>query len=187
MSMSPENAVERVARFVVESPVFTEDGVYAAMAAAGVPSRDADFAYKFTQASWGRMLLDGLGIKFADDYHCLNSNGDIVESGRLSEQPHFMAATQLSERYKGEAGFKRLAAMSADFHAVNQALHAGRRPENLVTAPLVLFLEPPTDAGMAKAQRLLAQLLASNQPVRPTEPRGKRSWLGGLFRRSFDD
>jgi len=196
--MTPEDSVQQLARIVTADSQFTEDSVYAAMANANIPDREADLAYKFTQAAWGRMLLDGMGIKFADDYHCLDRNGDVVDSGKLSAEPHFFAATSLGKSYGSQAGFKRLASMSSDFHAVNQALHAGSKPENLVTAPLMLFLEAPTDAGMVKAQHFLKALLSrgesdtsrsrpSGQPYNPslqrTEAADKCSWFQKLFGR----
>lgn len=140
------------------------------MAAANVPDRDADLAYKFTQAAWGRTLLDGMEIKFADDYYCLDGNGEVVDSGKLADEPHFSAAIRLGKRHEAQPGFKRLAAMSADFHAVNKALNAGSHPENLVTAPLVFFLEPPSEAGMAKAHRLISDLLTRQNSVASQSP-----------------
>src|SRR5687767_8812451 len=117
-AMSPEDAAQHIARFLTQNPAFTEDGVYASMAAAGVPERGADLAYKFTQVAWARVSLDGLSIRFADDYYCLDGNGDVVDSGKLAEQPHFVAATRLGRRYAAEPGFKQMAMMSADFHSV---------------------------------------------------------------------
>jgi hypothetical protein len=180
--MSPDDSVQHVARLFTTDPEFTEDGVYAAMVTANVPDREADVAYKFTQAAWGRLLLDGMGIKFADDYYCLDGNGEVVDSGKLSAEPHFIAATRLARRHSTQAGFKRLAAMSADFHAVNQALNAGSRPENLLSAPLVLFLEPPSEAGMAKARRFMTDLLSPPEPSAPdvtqSRPSGVSMCLG---------
>lgn len=189
--MSPEDSVQHVARLVTADPQFTEDAVYGALAAANVPAREADLAYKFTQAAWGRLLLNGMGIKFSEGYHCLNADGEVVDAGKLSEEPHFTAATRLGKRYETQAGFKRLAAMSADFHAVNQALNAGSQPENLVTAPLVLFVEAPTEAGTAKARRLISELLSQsrpsgqpyNQTLQRTGATEKRSWFQRLFGR----
>jgi hypothetical protein len=199
--MSPEDSVQHVARIVTADTQFTEAGVYSAMASASVPNREADLAYKFTQAAWGRMLLDGMGIKFSDDYHCLDRNGDVIASGKLSEEPHFIAAKNLGKRCGSQAGFKRLAARSSDFHAVNQALNTGSQPENLVSAPLMLFLEAPTEVGITKARRFMKELLSRgnpnasdapqsqasgqpyNQPLQRTGAAEKRSWFQKLFGR----
>lgn len=197
--MSPEDSVQLVAQLVTADPRFTEDSVYAAMVAANVPHREADAAYKFTQAAWGRLLLDGMGIRFAEDYYWLNGSGGVVDSGKLSAEPHFIAATRLGKRYVSQAGFKRLAVMSAEVHAVNDLLNAGSHPENLVTAPLVLFSEPPSETGMANAERFMKDLLSrrdqsasgesqsrpSDQPQIQTPQRtgaaDRRSWLQRLF------
>lgn len=189
--MSPQEAVHFVARSVTENPGFSEDAIHASMVAAGVPDRDADLAYKFTQAAWGRLLLDGLGIQFAHDYHILDGAGDTIESGTLSEQPHFAAATKLGAIHANKPGFQRLAAMSADFHSVNAALNAGSQPENLITAPLFLFVQAPSEMGMKKAQQLLSDLLsrrgktrAVTEPPRQTDAPHKQSWFQKIFRRS---
>lgn len=129
------------------------------------------------------MLLEGMGIKFADEYHCLDRDGDVIGSGKFCAEPHFVAATSLSKDYRSQAAFKRLGSMSSDVHAVNQALHAGSNPENLTTAPLIQFLEASTNAGMIKAREFLNELLrakadttrSSGQPTSHS-PRRPRAW-----------
>jgi hypothetical protein len=127
------------------------------MAEAGIPDPVADRAFKFTQIAWGRVFLDGLGVQFSPDYLCFNGAGEVIESGPLAEQPYFAAAMGLARRYARSPGFPKFALMAADVNAVNNALHAGSRPENLVLGPAALFLEAATPAGIDKARRLLAQ------------------------------
>jgi hypothetical protein len=54
----------------------------------------------------------------------------------------------------GSKAFVNMAAGSAEFHAVNAALHAGSKPEDLVSAS-IRFLEAPTEEGKRKAQRVI--------------------------------
>lgn len=151
--VSPQTAVEWLADIIAGWDGFEEHQVYRALADAGIAARAADRAYKFTQTAWARGLLAGVGVRFPPEYACFDANGDVIESGILAEEPSFAAAATLAPRFAGTPGFRQLALMSADVNAVNQALNAGSKPENLVMSPAFLFLDPPTPAGMEKAQR----------------------------------
>src|SRR4051812_8989668 len=133
--MTPEIAVNRLADIIASRSDFTEDELYAAMSETGISAPVADRAFKFTQTAWGRAFLDGLGVQFSGDYLCFNALGDVIESGQLVDQPYFAAAMRMVPRYAKSPGFQRFALMSADVNSVNSALHAGSKPENLVTAP----------------------------------------------------
>ena len=164
-SVTPQAAVARLAEIVAPRAEFTEDEVYAAMTDAGIADPVTDRAYKFTQIAWGRVLLAGMGIRFAPEYTCFNGAGEVIESGRLTDQPYFAAATAAADRYAGTPGFKLLALMAAEVHAVNELLNEGSKPENLATAPPALFMEPPTPAGMERARWHLSHGLS--KPKKP--------------------
>lgn len=155
--MAPEAAVTRLAEIIAARAEFTEDDIYAAMAAAGIPDPVADRAYKFTQTAWGRGFLDGMGVQFGTDYLYFNAAGEVIESGELADQPYYAAAVRLLPQFARSPGFQSFVLMSADVNTVNSALRAGSKPENLVTGPAAFFMEAPTPAGMAKAQRLLSE------------------------------
>ena len=104
----------------------------------------------------GPAFLANLGVTVASNYFCFNSAGEVTESGLLKEEPFFCAALEVAKQPR-TPGFVRLAAMSADVSVVNAALHAGSRPENLVTDPPAVFLEAPTPDGVSKARRFLAE------------------------------
>lgn len=163
--MTPQEAVARLADILAARTDFTEDEVYAAMATAGVPDPVADRAYKFTQIAWGRALMAGLGVCFSPEYTCFDGAGEVIEAGRLADQPYFAAATAVADRFAGTPGFQRLALMAAEVHAVNELLHKGSKPENLATTAPALFMEPPTPAGMEQARQHLLQGL-----VKPWKP-----------------
>ena len=159
--MTPEVAVTKLAEIAAARPELSEDGLYEALTAAGVPPELADRAYKFTQIAWGRTFLGGLGVRFSRHYLCFDAEGAVVESGELSEEPCFAAATRALELFYRTPAFQRLALTSADVHAVNNALNAGSKPENLVTAPAFVFLAAPTPAGLQKAQGVIAEHMAA--------------------------
>jgi hypothetical protein len=180
--VTPEEAVARLAELMDTRAKLSEDEIYAMMREAGIPDPVADRALKFTQIAWGRVFLGSFGVRFSPDYFCFNADGDVVESGPLREQPYFAAAMSLARRYANTPGFQRLAVMSADVDAVNKALNAGSKAENLVTSPAALFFEAATPAGQEKARKLIAQMAAAAdkedrakrseaaRPARPTRP-----------------
>jgi hypothetical protein len=122
---------------------------------AGVPDALAHRAYLFTQVAWGRAILADLGVEFSPEYVCFDASGEVVESGRLADEPCFAAASRLAGRYAGTPGFKRLALLSADVDCVNKHLQGGSRPEDLVTGKVFLILEELTAAREDMDQRLI--------------------------------
>lgn len=176
--MSPIEAVQQLAAVLAKmAPPFSEDDVYAALEAAGVPAAEADRAYKFGQLACGRQFLDGLGVTFSNDYVCFNSNGSVVETGKVNEEKYFVAAMQYATADKiGAQSFSHFALMSADVHAVNNALNSGSNPKDLITAPGFLFLESPTEAGWANAQRIMARYVAKMRAVTPSRKPWWKFW-----------
>jgi hypothetical protein len=163
--VTPEAAVGRLAEIVAARAEFTEDQIHDAMAEAGISAVDSDKAYKFTQIAWGRVFLKSLGVRFSPDYVCFSGAGEVIETGRLVEQPYYAAAMSVAQRYAGVPGFQRLALMAAEVHAVNELLNKGSKPENLVTSSPVLFMKAATPAGIDRARRHLSKQVAV--PKRP--------------------
>jgi hypothetical protein len=174
--VTPEAAVGRLAEIIASRAEFTEDDIYAAMAEAGIPDPIADRAYKFTQIAWGRVFLDGLGVRLSLDYLCFNGAGDVIESGLLAEQPYFASAMGLAQRYVRFPGFPKFALMSADVNVVNNALLAGSKPENLIMSPAALFMEAATPAGFEKARQLLSQRAGAARSSAARESAAKKPW-----------
>jgi hypothetical protein len=162
--MTPKATIDRLAHLLEELPGFSEDDAYTAMETAGIPNADADRAYKFMQIACGRLILHGLVGRFSNDYYWVNASGEVVESGKLQDEPYFAAATALVSRTPA-AWVGQLGAMSADMATVNAALTRGSQPGDLETGPVVLFRENPTAAGMDKANQLLGKLLKGTNPA----------------------
>jgi hypothetical protein len=159
--MSPEMAVTQLAEIIATNPELTDDEIYAAMAEAEIPRLVANRAFKFTQIAWGRIHLAGMNIRFSPDYACLDAEGNIVESGLLTNESSFIFANKLAKKYVGTPTFERLALTSADVNAVNNALNGGSKPENLAMAPAYLFNETPTEDGLRRAQQSLTEFVKS--------------------------
>jgi hypothetical protein len=168
--VTPEGAVARLAEIVSAGGEFSEDSVYAAMAQAGLPDSVADRAYKFTQTAWARAFLGNMGVRFPPDYLCFNGQGDLIESGPLDQEPYFLAASQLVPQYVKSPGFSRLVRMSADVSAVNNALHAGSKPENLAMGPAAFFMETATPAAVARARQVITERAKAARPAPASDP-----------------
>jgi hypothetical protein len=140
-------AVTRLAEIIAASPELTEDEIYDAMAAAGVPEVLADRAYKFTQVAWGRAYLDGMGIDFLPDYSYTTVDGREEGEALLAEEPCYVAAMRLVPRYQRTPAFERLALTSAEVLTVNDALERGSRPEDLTICTSLVLIEAPESAG----------------------------------------
>ena len=152
--MTPEEAVAFLADLLKLQGAMSDDRMYMLMAKAGMTRDEADHVHKFAQIAWGRAFLSGMGIEFSPDYMWLDVDGRVVETGVLTSEPYFAAATQLASRYLPCPGVTDLALRSADVASVNAALKRGSKPESLLGATPLLFRAPPTAAGLAAADRL---------------------------------
>jgi hypothetical protein len=103
--------------------------------------------------------LEGRGVRLSADYFCFDAAGEVVESGLLAEQPHFVAATALAEQYSCFPGAVRLASMSSDVMAVSNALADGSRLGSLVASPVAVFVEGATPTAIDKARQFLSRRL----------------------------
>jgi hypothetical protein len=176
----PADAVSQLVQTISALPEFAEDDLYAALKIAGASDSVADMAIKFTQIAFGRAFLDGLGMQFSPEYLLFDGEGNLVERGLLEEQSYFVAAMSLAPQCIRSPGCAKFALMSADVQAVNSALHAGSRPQDLVCSLAAVFVEPPTAAGLEKAQQLLTEGASVENPahVRRSDPAGtaKKQW-----------
>ena len=78
--MSPDHAVNKLAEIVAARDEFSEDEIYEAMSAAGIPEAVALRAYRFTQTAWAHALLAELGVRLSPDYLCFNASGEVTET-----------------------------------------------------------------------------------------------------------
>jgi hypothetical protein len=131
--------------------------VVKALVESGVPERQADIAVKLVQIACGRILLDGLGIQFSDLYLCFDSQGREVERGALSRHAVFTAA--LVRMMSAPRALELLAITSAEVQTVNTLLHQGADPADLMTGPSALFVEVPTEAGLAAGNAVVMEML----------------------------
>ena len=126
-------------------PVFAEhknsdwEVLETALIGAGIePSLTAKLL-EFMPLAFGRVFLDGMGIKFAENYTRYNDLSGQSKESKLLDEPvyaeSFWAASQIVEYQAAGEAFNAVAFRSSELHAVNEALNAGSKPENLVTSP----------------------------------------------------
>lgn len=153
MPIDIDRLVARIAAAFDTSEVPSEGAVVAALVQDGFPEREADMAVKLVQLAGGRTLLNGLGIRFSDEYLCFDASGRTIEQGRLSQHPVYVTA--LERLRSTPRALSTLSMTSSEVQTVSKRLHKGLRPWELVTAPTVLFVEAPTEAGLAVARATL--------------------------------
>jgi hypothetical protein len=105
-----------------------------AMTNRGIDERSARRLVVFVPLALGRVLLDGLGITFADSY--LVADGDPTMRHPLAEVPEFVAASAAAASGQLPPDqVSSLALRSSEVDVVNQALQNGSQPEHLVIGP----------------------------------------------------
>ena len=110
----------------------------------------------FLPLAFGRLVLRG--VQLSNDY-------DDGTLRRLDADPVYAAAQERAARaHRGEV--ERIGLRSAEVNAVNNALYAGSRLEDLAAGPPVALspLPPPGegDGGVPSPRRLLAETLAQH-------------------------
>jgi len=124
----------------------------------------------FVPIALARALLQEMGAKLHDHYVRIDSQGRLRTYRRLEDEPVFREASSLAlevAQREGDA-LIQLAQYSTEFQAINQALHAGSRVENLDASPPILNgpdeLCDPLEAA----------------PVFPEAPWWMDTWKGAL-------
>lgn len=153
--MTPDEAVQSLVSILrdCDTNSFTEESIYDMLKGEGFSDEIANRTYKLTQVACGRKFLEGMGIDFSNEFMWFNRSGEVEEIGQLTKEPYYLAALKYAGPDSiGAERFGNFALMSADVQAVNNALNSGSNPSDLVTAPVCMFLEPPTQSGLESAQ-----------------------------------
>lgn len=166
-----DEAIGQFAKAIELSPDATDGDLINTLASNGVVESVAERVVRFTPVAFGRQLLDGLGITFSDEYWRFDAMGKVVQSGNLSEDDVFTAATTTAPTFTQSPSFQTIALSSSEVSAVNQALNGGSNPADLVAGPVVIFDEQPTPMGITRAQdRIQASLQSEASPNAPDKP-----------------
>ena len=113
----------------------------AALEALGVGARRAALLYGFIVLAFGRPILESLGVAASDKFLLQGPDGERSE-GLLMDEPIFVEALAVarSRNQLSREQLKAISMQSCEVDALNEALNAGHRPEDLKATPPVLFL-----------------------------------------------
>ncbi|NUP14033.1 MAG: hypothetical protein HOW73_48990 [Polyangiaceae bacterium] len=165
--MTPEELVTLVAEIAQREPIQSQELLCERVRAKGISAEAAERSTIFFQIACARAFLESVGVQPPMRYICFDVDGRIVEGGLTEDEPHYAAALQVVRSAGSLGAFVPLALESAEVGAVNQALHGGSNPNDLALGPTAVFLEPPTNQGLATAQQVILEM----------SPRArKRSW-----------
>jgi hypothetical protein len=104
---------------------------------AGLSREDAHDVVRFVPLAFGRQILSGMGIDLADSYVRVSPDGAREEKA-LADEAFFREASKAVPILAAELGgdvFTKVAMLSSEFQAVNEALNAGASAEYLVASP----------------------------------------------------
>jgi hypothetical protein len=105
---------------------------------AGLSREEAHDAVRFIPLAFGRQILSGMGVSLEDSYVRVSTSDGAREEKALAGEAFFREALTAAPILAAELGgevFTKVAMLSSEFQAVNQALHAGASPEYLVASP----------------------------------------------------
>src|SRR5258707_9733860 len=123
-----ETAVQTAIRLLAEGEA--DNFIVVLMETEGVSAAVAERALAFVPLAFGRMLLGGMGITFAEE--CLMAHGASTVTLPLKTIPVYQAALAAAQRSQGAAEFSPVALRSSEVSAVNNALNNGSQPQNLI-------------------------------------------------------
>ena len=143
----------------------------------GVAADLVDRVTPFVPLALGRVLVGDMGPTFSPDFLRVRPDGGAARL-RLMREPVFARASALArELLSGELlePAKSLAFTGPEVNAINSALHAGSKPQNLVLSPAIV---PERGVTPDVVSRAIAQLQrrdsfgcgprGASHPARPT-------------------
>ena len=167
--MDPAQTVQLYVQSCVELEGKPDEVIVEAMEQGGCPARLAIDATRYAPIAFARQFLDGMGIMFSDEYLVLSAKGEIEERGVLSSNPLYNEALRVAPAIMSKQLINTVVFRSSEANAVNNAMNAGSKPENLRLAPLLMFNGQPTEEGLHEAQQLTTSFLQT-KPATKTVP-----------------
>ena len=170
--MNPEQAVQLYVQSCVELEGKPDEVIVEAMERRGCPVVLAIDAARYAPIAFARQFLDGMGITFSDEYLVLSANGKIEERGALSSNHLYKEAFRVAPEIMSKQLIATVVFRSSEANAVNNAMNAGSKPENLRLAPVLMFSGQPTEEGIQQAQKLTTSFLQAKPSAKtaPTKP-----------------
>jgi hypothetical protein len=106
----------------------------------GVPRELAAEIAEFVPLAVARALLDGMGVRFSDEYVRQTSQGRVIGRKRLDDEPVFREATEMADEIvrMGQDSFMAVAGWSVEYRHVRAALNSGATAGDLRYEPPVV-------------------------------------------------
>jgi hypothetical protein len=152
--MDAAAALQRAIPVFIKNAPFELITVRVGLTVALIPGRLVEELVEFVPLAFGRSLMDGMGIAFDDEYVRIDAEGHERLRRKLLDEPIYRQALRIAPQVlatEGQEAFLSIAGRSAEFQAVNEALHAGSNPEDLqASAPVMQWSDerhaaPPPD------------------------------------------
>ena len=132
-------ALEAALRLVSAEPTAFSDGLVDALCAQGHDRRLAMRVVEFMPLAFVRVLLAGTGVELSDRYIRAGQEGQADTERPLADEPVYRATLDLAESGLSREELLAVAGGAAELNAINQALNAGSRPEDLTCGPPALM------------------------------------------------
>jgi hypothetical protein len=145
------------------------------LASEGIDKELVHRIYTLSPLAFGRVVLHGIGVDYSPYYTRIKSDGSLQKQLHLMREPVFARSMALSQAImSGELleAFKELATTSAEFDAINNALHAGSNPKDLKLSPSLI---PDHDTSNQAVAQAVEQLQNQSKKAAPTSLR-RRWW-----------
>jgi hypothetical protein len=177
--------LDEAIRRLVRAANATEDvdSAFERLYAEGIESDLLHRAASFAPLALCRMIFAGVGARFSSDFIRVRRNGS-TEQSKLMREPAFARSVALYPELLSAGmaeGLKRLSMCSSTFNALNSALRAGSKPDDLVMSPPLI---PDSDTDAATLEQAIRQMRRSASdalpapaaPVPPTPKSPPRRW-----------
>lgn len=135
--MTVTEAIHRAVPVFVAHPDADVYLVRTKLVEAGISIKMAADIVEFLPIAVARAVMEGMGIRFSDEYVRQTAQGRVIEHKNLADEPVFREGLAVAGELSayGDEMFQALVRRSPEYRAVSQALEAGSRPEELICAP----------------------------------------------------
>jgi hypothetical protein len=121
----------------------SEDQLITTLVEAGFDQARAIKLVEFIPLAYGRVWMEGKGVQFTDYYLRMSVDEKSYTEHELEDEPVYREAVAAAQSEINDGAefdvFFPIAARSAEFQAINRALHGGSRLEDLELSPPIFL------------------------------------------------
>lgn len=138
--MTVSEAVRRAVPVFISNPDADVYDIRAGLVGAGIPTDLAADIVDFLPLAVARAMMDGMGIRFADEYVRQAPGGRVLGRKKLDDEPVYREGMAIAGELSGigDETFVALVRRSPEYRAVSKALDAGADPASLEYDPPTL-------------------------------------------------